>query len=173
MNKVIFQLLQKFVIVITFSIVIVSCKYIPVNRFAFSPTPQNGHSGGISGVYVNEVFERCGEYAYSYGILQFYDDGTVLYVSTCSDGDIASDWIDIKKWFNRNNDKIEISRGKYFISQEQIWFSTTAYNNYDNEIITVDYSGTYKKDKLVLSVYSHFNGNKEEDREYLKINVEQ
>ena len=173
MNKIIIPSRQIVAIAMALLFVVGSCNYIPANRFAFSPTPKNGFSGGISGVYVYEVFERCGEYAYSYGILQFYDDGTVLYVSTCSSGDILSDWTDIKIWFNRNNDEITISRGEYFTSQGQVWFSTTAYNEYDKEIVIVDYSGTYTKDKLVLDVYSHFNGNKEKGREYLRINVEQ
>ena len=124
-------------------------------------------------MFVHEIFESCGEYAYLYEIFQFYDDGTVLDVSTCSDGDIISDWADIKKWFNRDNDEIAISRGEYFISHDHIWFTTTVYSDYDKELIIVDYSGTNSDDKVILNVYSHYNGHEENDREYLRIDVEQ
>ncbi|MDP1624200.1 MAG: hypothetical protein Q8L64_00370 [bacterium] len=159
-------------VLVVFLFLVISFNYLPEHEFAFSPTPQNGHSGGINGVYVREDFESCGEYSYSYGIFQFYNDGTVLYVPTCSDGDIINDWTDIKKWFRRNND-VEIPRGKYFVSQNQIWFSTSVYYEYNGENVTTDYSGTYSENKLILDVYSHYNGHKKSGVEYLKIDVEQ
>jgi hypothetical protein len=150
---------------------IIPFNYLPDHEFAFLPTPHGGSSGGINGVYTHEDIETCGEYAYSYKILRFYEDGTVLYVSTCSDGDIINDWIDIRKWFHQNANA-EISRGNYFIAEDQIWFTTTVYYKSTGESVIIDCSGMFSENNLILSSYSHFNGREEKNIEYLKMNVE-
>src|SRR5688500_3192734 len=151
---------------------IISFNYLPDNEFAFRPTPQGGRSGGVNSVYMHEDFETCGEYAYSNEILQFYEDGTVLYVSTCSDGDIINDWADIKQWFNRNTNA-EISRGNYFVIEDHIWFTTTVYYKNTGEFVTIDLSGIFSENKLILNSYSHYNDHEDKNKEYIRMNVEQ
>src|SRR5688572_25936963 len=105
MNTFIIKLKQVFPIFIIVGSIIIAGVYLRSNRFAFSPTPQNGQIGGINGVYVREDFGSCGEYIHSYQVFRFYDDGTVLYTPLCLDGDVIDDWADIKQWFHRNTDK--------------------------------------------------------------------
>ncbi len=152
-----------------------SFNYLPEHEFAFRPTPQNGQLGGINGIFVHEEeIQSPSLCIYSYGVIQLFNDGTVLGVTLCLDENIIESWSDIETWFNRNT-KTPISRGKYYVSGKQIWFSIiTSYNHPGNEsVVVVDYLGTFSKNKLILDLFSHYNGHKETDIEYFKIDVEQ
>jgi hypothetical protein len=145
---------------------------LPNDEFAFGPTPQKGQTGGIEGVYYHrasslmEVLEEieCKTKDYGYCItedmLRLYSDGDVVDATTGSDTGTRDDQLpNIQKWLNRDTGA-EFSHGKYYILGKYIWFSTTAYYSEDDRSVTVDYSGIILGDRLILDVYSHYNGKK-------------
>jgi hypothetical protein len=149
---------------------------LPENEFAFNPVPQDGQIGGIDGVFIqqaswwDEVMDEID--CEHYDVFRLYGDGIVLHQGVCLEGNFLESWSNIKNWFHRNN-YMDLSRGKYYTSGNQIWFSTTSYYSFDAISITVDYSGTFSKRNLILDSYSHSNGNKEKNARYYKIEVKE
>ena len=92
-----------------------------------------------------------------YEVLQFYEDGLVIGISTPVK-DIVKSWPKIKKWFNH---EYRYNYGKYGLNGNRITFSLKS--SYG----TLDYSGIYDEDKMILSKFSHINGRKWENREYI------
>ena len=98
------------------------------------------------GVY----YSKYSNYTY---YIRFYDDGIVI--TTSSTGTISQ----IKNWFNKDHDDISI--GKFNIIDDKISFSSTS------SFGTIDYNGQILHNKLLLNSYSHINGNKRNNIEYL------
>lgn len=155
----------------TLLFLIVPCNSAFANRSTLSSAPRSEQNGGLDGVYVHTVSENCGQYPRSHKLLQFYDDGLVLSASVCSHGDMLEEWSSVQRWFHRNTDDLEITRGEYRVSQDEIHFSITLYDNHTGEVISIDYTGTYSAHKLVLDVYDRYHGRQEQDQEYLRLVV--
>lgn len=136
---------------------------------------KSGHQiSGISGVFIhksddiynfNDVIVRDDPFKTSdiyqskhvFEVLQFYEDGLVIGVSTPVK-DIVKSWPEIKKWFNH---EYRYNYGKYDLNGNQITFSLKS--SYGK----VDYSGIYDGDKLILNKFSHINGRIWENEEYI------
>jgi hypothetical protein len=93
-----------------------------------------------NGIYQSE---KVNDY---WGYLRFYDDGTVIAVSSTGTPK------EISRWFNKeNSERIEFSTGHYTIENHIITFSVTSSRG------TVDYEGIILDDTLILDSYSHIN----------------
>jgi hypothetical protein len=118
---------------------------------ASSKTPRmaNNLTGAIryDGVYYREEDLDSNQY------IRFYDDGTVITVT--STGTITQ----IKDWFDKDNDSP--SKGRYVITGENISFQSTS------EEGRVDYNGQIFDNRLILNIHSHINGFRENDKEYI------
>lgn len=133
---------------------------------------QTVQTGKISGVFAREVFESCGGLKHSFQIFRFYEDGTVLYVPLCLDGDVADNWEKITAWFSRENAGKDINRGKVLISNNRLTFSTTVQDIETGNSYTREYSGTYLGNELMLNVRMLVNGYTETGMKYLKVGIE-
>jgi hypothetical protein len=91
-----------------------------------------------------------------YHILRFFENGEVIDVSTRS-RHFSDDWPGISIRFNRPWE----SFGKYILISNNLKFSITSTKG------TVDYSGAYLGDKLILSHYDHINKYQSGEIEYL------
>lgn len=142
---------------------------IPDNEFAFNPIPENGEGGGIEGVYshrASTITEWLDELACKldrwddctgYQVIRFYADGTVLVTSIGFNGGMDDDYLPkLRGWFNKESEWV--SNGKYFVSGNRIWFSTSTYYAIDERTVTVDFSGIVIGNILILDSYSHYNG---------------
>jgi tetratricopeptide (TPR) repeat protein len=92
-------------------------------------------------------------------VLRFFDDGLVIYVSIATH-DIFESCPKMSKWFNREYSNI---KGIYRRLGDVIEFSTTGYG------VTADYNGRFLGDKLILSIYSHYNNNHTANREFNRL----
>lgn len=106
------------------------------------------------GIYYHHYFARGRTFASQ---LRFYEDGTVIQISTHVIRDRQLELFD--ELFNRENENI--SRGNYIISGNNIYF----------EIINIDgiiiYQGRIYNDRLIFHIYSKINNYEEHDVEYL------
>lgn len=154
-------------------VLLISYSYYSERKFAFAPTPPGGQIGNINGIFVHEKeLELLGQCSYEYDVIQLFDDGTVIKVPLCSDENIIEGWSDVKKWFNRDTE-IRMSRGKYYVLGNQIWFRTEVFYNFSYiEHVVVDYMGVLVGNKLVLDSFSHKSNHEEKGSEYLKLDVE-
>jgi len=91
----------------------------------------------FDGVYQSEKTEDYFHY------VRFYDDGTVITVSTTGTPQ------QIKKWFDRK--KADLSRGTYMITGTRIVFASESKEG------VVDYDGRLKGEAIDVRVYSHIN----------------
>lgn len=91
----------------------------------------------FDGVYQSE--KRNDSYRY----LRFFDDGSVIAVTSTGTPD------QIKAWFNRKHDGI--SHGTYVISGTRIVFASESNNG------VVDYNGRFKREHIQFRTYSHIN----------------
>jgi len=174
---------HKFIIVTTVCILLISFGLLnlpskvilPDGDFAFSPTPSNGQSGGVEGIYYHrasspmEILDEVSckidgwDNCTQYDVLRFYSDGTVISVAIATDDGItADDMPKLQKWFRR--DETEFPTGKYFISGKHIWFSATT-----NTVVT-DYSGIVLGNSLLLSGYSHYTQLKLNNMVFFRLN---
>lgn len=78
-----------------------------------------------------------------YYYLRFYEDSTVLTVS--SSGEPS----DLKKWFNKEKDNI--SKGVYFVKKDSVIFESKSSNG------IVKYKGVFKRNKMELYSVSEIN----------------
>ena len=99
------------------------------------------------GVYFRKEDSDSNQY------IRFYDDGTVITVT--STGTITQ----IKNWFDKDNNSP--SKGKYVITGDSIIFQSTS------EAGRVDYNGKILDNKLILNIHSHINGFRASSREYI------
>ena len=141
---------------------------LPKEAFHFGATAQMSQVGGINGVYYLEDApdETC---AQNYRVFRFYDDGLVMSVPICDDdptGDFLDNvWPDISVWFRRENNDSTDPRGIYHIAENKIWFTTVA--EYVSHTAVIDYFGTFSKDQLMLSSFSHYNGHQTTEEEFI------
>ena len=180
---------RKVIIVLAICILIVASNFLivktrpilPDDEFAFSPTPQNGQAGGIEGVYyhrassLTELLEELScksegwDSCTTYQLIRFYNDGTVLEVPIATDDGINDgDLPKLQKWLNSENK--EIPNGKYFISGNKIWFSTSVYYDDNGSTVTSDFSGFVIGNMLILDVYSHYNGKELNTMMFVRLN---
>jgi hypothetical protein len=108
----------------------------------------------ITGVF----YHKTGDSEFS--VLRFFDDGKVISVSLGDTTDLYMTWSNIKRWFHHDYNS---STGSYRLRGNRITFSTTSSEG------TVDYTGKYIDDKLILSTYSHINGYRAKDRVYMRL----
>lgn len=101
-----------------------------------------------NGLYISKLPVDYGIPVHSY--FRFYEDGTVL--ETSVRGEPTTE---VMNWFHKNNDSV--SRGTYNASGDSIDFAVTS------ESGTVDYNGRIVGDELHLHMYSHINGNADDD----------
>lgn len=158
-----------FVVLVSLLFLIIPCNAVFAERSVFSAAPRSEQNSGLDGVYVHTPAERCGQDQQSHKILQFYDDGIVLSASLCSGGDLLHGWRDIQAWFHRDTDHLEVPRGEYSLSQDQIHFRLTVYDDRTGAAVVVEYSGTYTAQQLVLDVYDHYQGLHQPGQVYLKL----
>ena len=172
------------ILIVAYNFLIVKTRPIlPDDKFAFSPTPQNGQTGGIEGVYyhrassLTELLEELScksegwDNCKSYLLLRFYNDGALVEASVGSDDGIDNgDFQKLQKWLNRENEGL--SNGQFFVSGNRIWFSTHVYYEDDNRSVTADYSGFILGNILVLDGYSHYNGNSLNKMIFIKLSDE-
>jgi hypothetical protein len=94
----------------------------------------------FDGVYQTEKVEDHWHY------LRFYDDGTVITVSSTGDPAV------IAGWFKKENvESKSLPHGRYEIEGGRLAFSSTSAHG------RVDYEGVFQGDTLTLNVYSHIN----------------
>ena len=142
------------------------------NAFAAERPPVGGQLGGLSGVFIHEDSPPPDTDGKTFEFLRFYADGLVLHATICLPGNVPAAWPNIKKWFHRESES-EISRGEYYTLDEHIRFSiTAAYPSEEISIVTVDYSGTYSENTLILDSCSHANGHENADIEYIRVDVD-
>jgi len=99
------------------------------------------HYGGLYlSVSFNPVWGGSGSY------LRFYEDGTVLQVSSTGKPE------EVAVWFNKTHPYS--SKGQYKVDGTMLEFTVTS------EEGTVDYAGIINGDELTLEMYSHINGYK-------------
>ena len=90
-------------------------------------------------------------------VLRFYEDGTVLTVSTVASATVN----DLIKWFSIENVKQPYSIGKYFINDNNIRFTSSSSEG------NVDYYGEIlPNNKLKMRWESFINGNRGEGTYY-------
>ena len=89
---------------------------------------------------------------------RFYEDGTVISVTTSRSSPDQS-LFPAKEWFNKDNSGM--AGGTYTVEGNEIKFSSTSL------VGTVDYEGTLGAGRMILDSYSHINGFRSEDREYV------
>jgi hypothetical protein len=106
----------------------------------------------ISGVFIKA-------YDSYFSVLRFDDDGVVLSVTLGNIKDIAEAWKTIRNWFRRGYE----NSGNYILSGNKLRFATTA--SYG----TVEYSGEYLGDNLILNIYSHINGHRSTNVKYIRL----
>lgn len=128
----------------------------PTVTATLGPTQTGIAPHQIAGVFVSEespVFQAItGTCNY---ILRFYDDGLVMGVTNCTELPTILDALpQIDGWFNRESKDDGLSRGKYHLSENHIWFVTTSQVSEHPPGVEVDYSGTYDGNHLVLDSYS-------------------
>jgi len=128
----------------------VSCASSKTPIVTNNSTVTNNLTGTIryDGLYYRKEGADSNQY------IRFYDDGTVITVT--STGTITQ----IKNWFDKNN-KSPFSRGKYVVTGDSITFQSTS------EAGRVDYNGKILDNKLILNIHSHINGFRASDREYI------
>ncbi len=143
---------------------------LPADTFAFQ-VPGGGKLGGISGIFLHENETNSdATCARDYDLLRFYDDGLILYAPVCLTKDFTESWPNIRKWFQRDS-QTDLQQGKYYLSGERIWFSTTLTRS-DGNTVVVDYSGEYSGSGLVLDSYSHYTGNEQSAIQFIQVDVE-
>lgn len=105
-------------------------------------TPQAKRTSQLhfDGLYQSEKIDNSWKYA------RFYEDGTVITVSSTGSP------VKISRWFKKENiANKNFSRGRYEIKNGRLVFSSTsAYG-------TVDYEGVIQDDELILNLHSHIN----------------
>jgi len=127
--------------------------FLALACFIFSCANDKDDAGPVhyDGIYQTKVLENeaTGD-TYRY-FLRFYDDGTV--VSVTSSGTAK----DIKKWFKKGHENV--NEGEYEVDGDDISFTTSGPG------VEVEYSGTIKdKNTLQLESVSSSNGNKQKVR---------
>jgi hypothetical protein len=111
-----------------------------------APAPDLSGTGlRFDGVYQSTP-KKAGSGSGYWGYLRFYQDGTVVDVSTTGRPD------EIRDWFNRDHPRV--SRGKVTAQGEQISFASVSAEG------TVDYSGRVEGGKLHMDTHSHINQHK-------------
>jgi len=99
----------------------------------------------FDGIYQSEKYDN--QY---WHYIRFYEDGTVLTVST------AGTPLKIVVWFKKENIKTgNFSHGKFDVDDNHVVFSATSASG------TVDHEGDVQADTLTLKSYSHINENRE------------
>ena len=93
-------------------------------------------------------------------VLRFYSDGRLVQ-ATIAQVDHDSGFFPMPDWFNIDSACGEQSNGRYVLDGNDISFRYTAIAG------TVDYQGVVDEDMLILSSYSHINGNIEIDLKYV------
>jgi hypothetical protein len=125
----------------------------------------------ISGIFASREKTADGSLS-DYEIIQFYNDGTVLYASR-SFSSMYGEWPE-DVYSRVSHDWYPVCRGKYEQNQDQIKFSVACedLNPYPGQIqspVGIDYSGIYAGGKLILDSYSHPNGLSTKQRVFLPI----
>jgi hypothetical protein len=107
----------------------------------------------FDGIYQSEKQEDYYQY------LRFYDDGTVIAVSSTGTPE------QVAKWFTRKHD---VSRGTYIITGRRIVFTATS------ESGAVDYDGRIKTEQMEFRTYSHINQHQGTEKfSFVKVEVGQ
>lgn len=105
----------------------------------------------FDGLYQSEKVEDCWYY------LRFYDDGTVISVSSTGKHD------KVAAWFNKKHSNV--SRGNYVITGTRIVFTTSS------ESGKVEFDGALDGEQIQFRVFSRINNSKR-DEKYKFVNVE-
>lgn len=111
-------------------------------------------SGVITGIFYQKNMKE------SFSVLQFYEDRKVISASIGTK-DLYVSWPTISKWFHHDYS----DSGSYRLIGNNLTFSITFSNG------TIDYSGEYLDDKLILSIYSHINGYQAKNQEYTRLKI--